>query len=104
MGLAFGFLLGYSSSDPIGLAAIFYPSSIRSTGVGWATALGRAGSFSGPLAIGVLVSWQLPTQAVFAALGVATLMGAATCLAFCLRRHDLGNPLDVPLQVEGRTG
>ncbi|HZD91234.1 MAG TPA: hypothetical protein VE224_14120, partial [Pseudolabrys sp.] len=32
------------SSGLIALAAIYYPSSVRSTGVGWATAIGRFGS------------------------------------------------------------
>lgn len=98
--LAFGFLLGCSSSGLIGLAAVFYPSSVRSTGVGWATAIGRIGSFCGPLAIGALVAGRLPPQAIFAVLGLATLIGAAACLILCLRQRKSAGPLDRPAAVE----
>jgi AAHS family 4-hydroxybenzoate transporter-like MFS transporter len=59
-GLA-GLFLGLGSSGLIALAAQFYPTAIRSTGVGWAMGLGRLGSFVGPLAVGVLVDrgWQI---------------------------------------------
>ncbi|MGA7803953.1 MFS transporter, partial [Bradyrhizobium sp.] len=40
----FGVLLGCGSSGLIALAAISYPVAIRSTGVGWATGIGRLGS------------------------------------------------------------
>ena len=36
-----GVLLGAGSSGLIALAAVFYPTVIRSSGVGWATAAGR---------------------------------------------------------------
>lgn len=49
------------------ISAAFYPTSIRSTGVGWALGVGRAGSIVGPLLGGVLLSmdWQ-PSQIVLA--------------------------------------
>jgi len=42
------------------LAARFYPTQIRSTGVGWALGVGRAGSIVGPAAAGILltVGWN----------------------------------------------
>jgi AAHS family 4-hydroxybenzoate transporter-like MFS transporter len=49
------------------LAAQFYPTFIRSTGIGWALGIGRIGSIVGPLLAGVLLSngWQ-PWQVLLA--------------------------------------
>jgi AAHS family 4-hydroxybenzoate transporter-like MFS transporter len=72
----FGLLLGCASSGLIALAAIYYPVAIRSTGVGWATGIGRVGSVAGPLAVGQMVSaqWEVPT--IFLAAGGSVLIGA----------------------------
>jgi AAHS family 4-hydroxybenzoate transporter-like MFS transporter len=74
----FGLLLGCASSGLIALSAIYYPVVIRSTGVGWAMAIGRLGSFTGPLTVGQMVGaqWNVPT--IFAVLGGSVLIGAAT--------------------------
>ncbi len=74
----FGLFLGCGSSGLIALAAIYYPTAIRSTGVGWAMGMGRLGSFAGPLAVGSLVAAGLSTIAVFVALGLPALIAAAT--------------------------
>src|SRR6202165_1562668 len=41
------------------LAANFYPTSIRATGVGWALAVGRVGSIVGPLVAGATLEMKL---------------------------------------------
>ncbi len=74
----FGLFLGCGSSGLIALAAIYYPTAIRSTGVGWAMGMGRVGSFAGPLAVGSLVVMGLSTVGVFAALGLPALVAAAS--------------------------
>jgi AAHS family 4-hydroxybenzoate transporter-like MFS transporter len=74
----FGLLLGCGSSGLIALAAIYYPTTIRSTGVGRAMGMGRVGSFAGPLAVGSLVATGLSTIGVFVALGLPALVAAAT--------------------------
>lgn len=74
----FGFFLGCGSSGLIALAAIYYPTAIRSTGVGWAMGMGRVGSFAGPLAVGLLVATGLSTVAVFVALALPALIAAVT--------------------------
>jgi MFS transporter, AAHS family, 4-hydroxybenzoate transporter len=74
----FGLFLGCGSSGLIALAAIHYPTAIRSTGVGWAMGMGRVGSFAGPLAVGSLVATGLSTVGVFVALGLPALVAAAT--------------------------
>ncbi len=77
---AFGLLLGCASSGLIALAAIYYPSAIRSTGVGWATAMGRFGSFVGPLVVGALVGRHLNVQTIFTAVAASILIGALACV------------------------
>ena len=49
------------------LAARFYPTFVRSTGVGWALGIGRIGSIVGPLLVGILLSaeWE-PWQVLLA--------------------------------------
>jgi AAHS family 4-hydroxybenzoate transporter-like MFS transporter len=73
----FGLLLGCASSGLIAQAAIYYPIVIRSTGVGWATGIGRLGSVAGPLAVGQMVSAQWGVPTIFLAMGGSVLIGAA---------------------------
>jgi AAHS family 4-hydroxybenzoate transporter-like MFS transporter len=55
-----GFLVIGAQAGLNALAANFYPTSIRSTGVGWALGIGRIGSILGPILAGILLSiaWQ----------------------------------------------
>jgi AAHS family 4-hydroxybenzoate transporter-like MFS transporter len=80
----FGLLLGCASSGLIALSAIIYPVTIRSTGVGWATALGRLGSVTGPLVVGQLVAAQWGVPTIYAAMGGSVLIGAVACAAMSL--------------------
>jgi MFS transporter, AAHS family, 4-hydroxybenzoate transporter len=58
--IAVSFILGVlitgAQSGLNALAASFYPTTIRSTGVGWALGVGRIGSIVGPLVAGMLLS------------------------------------------------
>ena len=54
----------------------FYPSSMRSTGVGMAAGVGRTGAIAGPLLIGLIVSLQLPLEHNFLLIGSAGIVGA----------------------------
>jgi MFS transporter, AAHS family, 4-hydroxybenzoate transporter len=58
------------------LAAAFYPTAVRATGVGWALGIGRIGSIVGPLVGGVLLSMKWSAAEVF-----MTAAGAALCAA-----------------------
>jgi AAHS family 4-hydroxybenzoate transporter-like MFS transporter len=90
----FGLLLGCASSGLIALAAIYYPVAIRSTGVGWATGIGRLGSVTGPLVVGQMVSAQWGVATIFLAAGGSVLIGAAaSALMGLLPRADAQNAL-----------
>jgi len=63
------------------LAAASYPADMRSTGVGWALGIGRAGSIVGPVVGGVLLATARPTADLFAiAAGAAVVAGVAVLL------------------------
>jgi MFS transporter, AAHS family, 4-hydroxybenzoate transporter len=66
------------------LAAAFYPTAIRATGVGWALGIGRVGSIVGPLVGGGLLSMKWSAAEVFMTAAVAALCAALA--AFCLSR------------------
>lgn len=57
-------------------AGDFYPLSIRSTGVGFASGVGRIGAIVAPILIGWLVSLSLPLEQNFMAIAVAGVFGA----------------------------
>jgi MFS transporter, AAHS family, 4-hydroxybenzoate transporter len=75
---AFGVFMGGGSSGLVALAAIYYPTAIRSTGVGWAMGMGRAGSFTGPLVVGSLVHFGLSTAGIFVAIALPALIAVIT--------------------------
>jgi MFS transporter, AAHS family, 4-hydroxybenzoate transporter len=66
------------------LAAAFYPTSVRASGVGWALGIGRVGSIVGPLVGGALLTLKWSTASVFMAAAGAALCAALA--AFCLSR------------------
>jgi MFS transporter, AAHS family, 4-hydroxybenzoate transporter len=66
------------------LAAAFYPTAVRATGVGWALGIGRIGSIVGPLVGGALLSMQWSAAEVFMTAACAALCAALA--AFSLSR------------------
>lgn len=56
-------------------AGEFYPIAIRSTGVGFASGVGRMGAILAPILIGGLVALKLPLEQNFMAIGLAGLLG-----------------------------
>jgi AAHS family 4-hydroxybenzoate transporter-like MFS transporter len=71
-----GVFLGAGSSGLIALAAVFYPTAIRSSGVGWATTAGRFGSFVGPLIAAMLVGRHVGIDLFYVALGAPGFLAA----------------------------
>ena len=66
------------------LAATYYPTSVRATGVGWALGIGRVGSIIGPLVGGALLIAKWSPGSVFMAAAGAALCAAVA--AFSLSR------------------
>jgi AAHS family 4-hydroxybenzoate transporter-like MFS transporter len=83
----FGIFAGCASSALIALAAILYPTEVRATGIGWAMAAGRCGSFVGPLAVGGLVAAHWAVPGVYSAVGALVVLGALAALALGIRER-----------------
>jgi AAHS family 4-hydroxybenzoate transporter-like MFS transporter len=60
----------------VGYTAAYYPTAIRSSGVGWGMGMGRIGAIIGPLAAGALIALDWSTSALFYAGGATTFIGA----------------------------
>lgn len=65
--------------------AQFYPLAMRSTGLGWASGVGRIGAIVGPLLGGSLMAAALPLQLNFLAFAVPGLVAAIAMAVFMLR-------------------
>jgi AAHS family 4-hydroxybenzoate transporter-like MFS transporter len=63
------------------LSASYYPTAIRSTGVGWALGVGRVGSIVGPVLAGVLLSLDWTPPQIFLAGTIPALVAALAVLA-----------------------
>jgi MFS transporter, AAHS family, benzoate transport protein len=61
--------------------AQFYPAHVRSTGMGWASGIGRVGAIVGPVLTGALLGFDLPHQMNFIAIAVP---GCIAALAITL--------------------
>jgi AAHS family benzoate transporter-like MFS transporter len=80
--------------------AQFYPMSIRSTGIGWASGIGRIGAIIGPLLGGALLTLELPLNLNFMAFAVP---GAVAAIAMCFvrtREVEQGIPTDLVAQPQ----
>lgn len=71
-----GILLGASGAGSIALAALTYPTAIRSTGIGWAMGMGRFGQVLTPLAAAAMVSAAWSNQSLFQMMAIVPLVGA----------------------------
>lgn len=89
-------LLGFKSPQPVlytliaiaGAATIgsqillytfvaqYYPTSVRSTGMGWASGIGRIGAIVGPVLTGALLTYQLPHQMNFLVIAIPGVIAA----------------------------
>ena len=71
-----GLCAGASQAGVIALAAVVYPVAIRSTGVGWAMAIGRLGAVVGPILGGILLSRQWSADQILLVIAAPELLGA----------------------------
>jgi AAHS family 4-hydroxybenzoate transporter-like MFS transporter len=63
------------------LAATYYPTYLRSTGVGWGLGVGRVGAIVGPMIGGALLRQQWTTQQLFWAAAVPAAITTVTMLS-----------------------
>ncbi len=80
--------LGIGGVGQAAIGAMLYPADIRTTGVGWSSAMGRVGSILGPGIAGAFMGLQWPARDIIALAAVPALLAATTAFAiFLLIRH-----------------
>jgi AAHS family 4-hydroxybenzoate transporter-like MFS transporter len=82
-----GLFVGMGASGAIALAALNYPTAIRSTGVGWAMGMGRGGQVIAPLTTSLMLGLGWGTTSVFLATAIAPFIAALFILAFALHAN-----------------
>ncbi|MGO2112522.1 MAG: MFS transporter [Pseudoclavibacter sp.] len=87
-------ILAIAGFAVIGILAIihafaveFYPAAVRSTGVGWATGVGRIGAILGPIIGGMLVAAALPLPVNFLVFVAPAAIGLIAVLVVAARRY-----------------
>jgi AAHS family 4-hydroxybenzoate transporter-like MFS transporter len=74
------------------LTADYYPTAIRSTGIGWALGIGRVGSILGPILGGYLLPPGGNTRHVFWAAAVPALIATFAAAAVSVfRKKEISN-------------
>jgi AAHS family 4-hydroxybenzoate transporter-like MFS transporter len=82
------------------LAAESYPTSIRSTGVGWALGIGRIGSIVGPVLGGILLSSPLEIKRVFWVAAIPPVIAAVAALG--VNAVSLKSPVRTPTTIAAK--
>jgi AAHS family 4-hydroxybenzoate transporter-like MFS transporter len=77
------------------VAATFYPTDCRATGVGWAHGAGRLGSIVGSMAGAAVLSTGVSLAVAFAAIAIPALIAGASLYALGRRRAGEGRALGV---------
>jgi AAHS family benzoate transporter-like MFS transporter len=68
--------------------AEFYPLSVRTTGLGWASGMGRVGAIVGPMLGGLLLAAKLPMSWNFVAFAIPGLVSVLATAAFMVSRRQ----------------
>ena len=83
-------LVGLAGASTIGTQIVtyayvgqYYPMAVRSTGIGWASGVGRSGAILAPIVIGSLVAMALPLEQNFLAIGLPAVIAAMA--VFCIQ-------------------
>ena len=87
--LVLGFAVQSAQGALGALAATFYPTAIRSTGVGWALGVGRIGSIVGPMLGGLMLTLRWGPRQILLAGAIPALCAAAATLLSLLRQRNL---------------
>jgi AAHS family 4-hydroxybenzoate transporter-like MFS transporter len=70
------------------LSSEFYPTRMRSTGVGWALGIGRIGSIVGPVVGGLLLTQNTPMRDVFWAAVIPAMIATLAAAGVAVRRRS----------------
>lgn len=76
------------------LAATYYPTSLRSTGIGWSLGMGRVGSVIGPVLGGSLMHLQWSTSSLFLAAAVPACVSLAGVIGIGFATRRAGRGID----------
>jgi AAHS family 4-hydroxybenzoate transporter-like MFS transporter len=68
-------------------AAVFYPTYIRATGVGWALGIGRIGAIVGPVVGGIMLGLHWSRPAIFGAGAIPALIAALAIVGLMWLDH-----------------
>lgn len=77
------------------LSATYYPTQLRSTGIGAGLGVGRLGAIVGPLIGGQLMAWRWNTRALFLTASVPALISALVMLAMRTERFERAPKLNI---------
>ena len=79
-----------SQNSANALSAIFYPTAMRATGVGWCLGIGRIGAIIGPVLGASLIALHWPTASIFLLFGLP--LACAMIAAFAMGRRYGADP------------
>ena len=102
---AAGFCVVGGQTSSHALVAGFYPTAIRSTGLGWCLGLGRIGSIAGPVLGGALLTLGYPTGRVFWVIAIPALIATTSAYLVSVNRsarsaaRTLANAVSRPLRA-----
>ena len=77
------------------LMVFFYPTSLRSTGLGWAFGVGRFGAMIGPVLAGFLFDRKWPVEDVFDVYAIPMMLGGLAILVMYLTYRETAKPASV---------
>jgi MFS transporter, AAHS family, benzoate transport protein len=77
----------------------FYPMAIRSTGIGFASGVGRSGAILAPIVIGALVGMALPLQQNFIAIAIPAVIAALAVAMINHSRSASAHRVDVSAEI-----
>jgi MFS transporter, AAHS family, 4-hydroxybenzoate transporter len=79
-----GLFIGLGTGGAIALAALLYPTAIRSSGVGLGMAMGRFGQVAGPLIAGGMLGYGWGADQIMLVIGTGGVIGAVFVVLFKL--------------------
>jgi MFS transporter, AAHS family, 4-hydroxybenzoate transporter len=84
------------------IAGRYYPTFVRSNGVGWANGVGRIGSILGPVIGGLLIALDLPVSQLFLFAALPPLCAAIGCFALAYLKAQQRGRVEAELAVAGQ--